>query len=198
VLITSDWYPTLTRPNVELLNGRVERITPGGVVGPDGVEREADTIVFGTGFETHNFMAPMEVRGLDGRDLNEAWGERPEAFLGTTVAGFPNMFVLYGPNTNHGAGSVPYLLECQFDYVLDALGRMRDRGLRYIDLRPEAQAAWRREMDERSANTVWITGCANWYVNEAGENTNNWPGPWLEYRRRTRRINPADYRAALA
>jgi cation diffusion facilitator CzcD-associated flavoprotein CzcO len=198
VLITSDWYPTLTRPNVELLNGRVERITPGGVVGPDGAEREADTIVFGTGFETHNFMAPMEVRGLDGRDLNEVWGERPEAFLGTTVAGFPNMFVLYGPNTNHGAGSVPYLLECQFDYVLDALGQMRDRGLRYIDLRPEAQAAWRREMDERSAHTVWITGCANWYVNEAGENTNNWPGPWLEYRRRTRRINPADYRAALA
>jgi cation diffusion facilitator CzcD-associated flavoprotein CzcO len=195
ILFTSDWYSTLSRPNVDLVTGRVERITPGGVVGGDGVEREADVIVFGTGFQSHNFVAPMDIHGLDGQELNAVWAGRPEAYLGTTISGFPNMFVLYGPNTNHGSGSVPYLLESQFSYVLDAIGRLRDGGFRSIDLRPEVQERWSREMAERSARTVWMSGgCTNWYLNDAGENTNNWPGPWLEYRRRTRRINPGDYR----
>jgi cation diffusion facilitator CzcD-associated flavoprotein CzcO len=196
VLISNEWYPALMREDVELLSGGVERITPGGVVGPDGVEREADTIIFGTGFHTTDFITPMAVHGLDGQELNEVWGGRAEAFLGTTVSGFPNMFILYGPNTNHGAGSVPYLLECQYNYVLDAIGRMREGGFRYLDLRPEAQEEWRREMAERSAKTVWVTGGNNWYLNAAGENTNNWPGPWLEFRRRTRRLNPGHYRVA--
>lgn len=198
VLFTSDWYPTLERDNVELVKGAVERVTQTGVVGSDGVERAADTIIFGTGFDTHGFVAPMRVKGLAKRELNEVWGDRPEAYLGTTVSGFPNMFVLYGPNTNHGSGSVPYTLECQFNYIVDAAERLRDGGYRWIELRPETQAKWRREIAERSRRTVWVSGgCANWYLNEKGENTNNWPGPWLEYRRRTRRINPGDYRVAV-
>jgi cation diffusion facilitator CzcD-associated flavoprotein CzcO len=184
------------RPNVELLTGGVERITPNGVVGPDGVEREADTIIFGTGFQTTKFITPMAVHGLEGRELNEVWAGRSEAYLGTTVSGFPNMFILYGPNTNHGAGSVPYLLESQFNYILDAIRRLRESGFRWIDLRPEVQEEWGREIAKRSASTVWLSGGNNWYLNAAGENTNNWPGPWLEFRRRTRHINPADYRVA--
>ena len=199
ILITSDWYPALRRDNVELLNGTVQRATAGGVVGADGVEREADTVIWGTGFDASRFTSPMDVHGLEGRELNEAWGDRPEAFLGTTVAGFPNMFILYGPNTNHGAGSVPFTLECQFNYVIDAARRMRARGLRWIDLKPEAQERWRREIEKRSLDTVWTNGgCTSWYTNAAGENTNNWPGPWLEFRRRTRRLDPADYRAAVS
>lgn len=197
ILFTSDWYPTLARPDVELVAGAIERIGPGGVTGPDGVERPADVIIYGTGFQSLDFVAPMDVYGLDGQELKRDWGERPEAYLGTTVSGFPNMFVLYGPNTNHGSGSVPYTLECQFSYVLDAIRRLREDGLRWLDVRPEAQRAWREEMAERSARTVWVSGGHNWYLNEAGENTNNWPGPWLEYRRRTRRINPGDYRVAV-
>jgi hypothetical protein len=105
--------------------------------------------------------------------------------------------VLYGPNTNHGAGSVPYTLQCQYDYVLDAARRLGDGGFRWIDLRPEAQAEWRREIEERSRRTVWLAGgCHNWYVTAQGVNTNNWPGAWLEFRRRTRRLRPADYRVA--
>ena len=155
-------------------------------------------IIWGTGFQSHNFVAPMEVQGRDGIELNEFWGRRPEAYLGTTISGFPNMFVLYGPNTNHGSGSVPFTLECQFSYILDAIARLREGGFRFIELRPETQATWREEIAERSARTVWTCGeGSNWYVNEAGENTNNWPGPWLEFRRRTRRINPADYRVAV-
>ncbi|MGI8461847.1 MAG: flavin-containing monooxygenase [Solirubrobacterales bacterium] len=197
VLFTSDWYPALARDNVELVNGAVERITADGVVGPDGIEREADTIIWGTGFRSRDFVAPMEIEGLGGRELNAVWREAPEAYLGTTVSGFPNMFVMYGPNTNHGSGSVPFTLESQFSYALDGIRRLRERGLRWIDLRPEVQAEWREEMIERSRSSIWVTGgCDSWYLNEEGRNTNNWPGPWLEYRRRTRRINPAEYRAA--
>ena len=114
VLITADWYSTLTRDNVDLINGSVERIAPEGVVGPDGAERPADTIVYGTGFQSHGFVAPMRIRGREGRELNEVWADAPEAYLGTVVSGFPNLFVLYGPNTNHGSGSVPFTLECQY------------------------------------------------------------------------------------
>ena len=198
VLFTSDWYSTLRRANVELLNGAIQRATATGVVGADGVEREADTIIWGTGFDTSRFVSPMDVTGLEDRHLDETWGDSPEAFLGTTVSGFPNMFLMYGPNTNHGSGSVPFTLECQFNYVIDAVRRMRERNLRWIDLKPETQAAWRSEIDERSCETVWTTGgCTSWYTNAEGRNTNNWVGPWLEFRRRTLRINPAHYRAAV-
>ena len=148
-------------------------------------------IIYGTGFQSHGFVAPMEVHGRGGRELNEFWAGRPEAYLGTTVAGFPNMFCLYGPNTNHGSGSVPYTLECQFSYILDAIGRLRSGGSRYLDLRPAVQDAWRREIAERSIGTVWKAGgCGSWYLTSAGVNTNNWPGPWLEYKRRTKRLDP--------
>jgi cation diffusion facilitator CzcD-associated flavoprotein CzcO len=198
ILFTSDWYPTLLRPNVELIDGGVERITADGVVAADGVERPADTIIWGTGFKTQDFVAPLEVTGLDGRELNEVWSKRPEAFLGTTVSGFPNMFVMYGPNTNHISGSVPYTLECQYNYVIDAIQRVGDRGLRWIDLRPETLAEWTREIDERSKATSWVAGgCHNWYLSEDGANTNNWPGPWLEFKRRTKKLNPSEYRAVV-
>ncbi len=198
ILFTSDWYPTLARKNVELLTGGVERITRGGVVGADGVERPADVIIYGTGFQSHNFVAPMKVNGLEGRELGEVWRDTPDAYLGTTVSGFPNMFVMWGPNTNHGSGSVVFTLESQFNYVLDAIRRIRERNLRWVDLRPETMAEWDREIAERSKDTVWVTGgCQSWYLNSDGVNTNNWPGPWLEFRRRTRRIDPADYRAAV-
>jgi cation diffusion facilitator CzcD-associated flavoprotein CzcO len=197
VLITADWYSTLTRPNVELLNGRVERITADGVLGADGVERQADTIIYGTGFQSHEFVAPMRIRGRDGRELTEVWADAPEAYLGTVVSGFPNLFVLYGPNTNHGSGSVPYTLECQYSYIVDALRRLRASGSRFIDLRPEVLDEWRDEMARRSERTVWRSGgCDSWYLNASGQNTNNWPGPWLEFRRRTRRIDPAQYEFA--
>ncbi len=194
VLLTSDWYATLTRPDVELLDEPIDRVTAKGIVGTDGIERPADAIVFGTGFRSHDFVAPLQIRGRGGRELDEAWQPEPSAHLGTAVSGFPNMFVIYGPNTNHGSGSVIYTLECQFNQVVDAAERLRDGRLRYLEVRSEAQAAWQEEVDRRSADTVWINGgCGNWYVDEHGHNTNNWPGPWLEYRRRTRRIHPADY-----
>lgn len=194
VLFTSDWYPALMRENVELHHGGVERITAKGVIGPDGVEREADTIVWGTGFESHDFVAPMEIHGRDGQELNEVWQDRPEAYLGTVVTGFPNLFVLYGPNTNHGAGSIPYMLECQFSYVVDAARHLRNEGHMWLDVRPQTQAAWREEIAERSEATKWTQGgCTSWYINGEGVNTSNWPGAWLEFKRRLERVEPSDF-----
>lgn len=194
VLITDEWYPTLAREDVDLVAGQPAEITASGVIDPDGTEREIDVVIWGTGFASHDFVAPMEIRGRNGVELTEFWRDEPAAFLGTTVPGFPNMFVMYGPNTNHGAGSVPYTLESQHNYVIDAIRRLR-RGPGAIEVTEEALDEWRREIAERSARTIWVTGGGNnWYLNEAGYNTNNWPGPWLEYRRRTRAIDPRHYR----
>ena len=193
-LFTNDWYPTLKRANVELIHGDAPRVTANGLVDREGRERPADVIIWGTGFKPLDFVAPMKIFGLEGRELGETWGDRPEAYLGTTVSGFPNMFIIYGPNTNHGAGSVPYSNECQYNYILDAINRLQAGGHRYLDLKSEVLDQWRDEMEERSAKSVWTQGgCESWYVTKDGVNTNNWPGPWLEYKRRTRRINPNEY-----
>jgi cation diffusion facilitator CzcD-associated flavoprotein CzcO len=197
ILISSDWYPTLARPNVEVVTDAITEITPNGVATADGTAREADTIIFGTGFQTTRFLAPMEVRGRAGRDLNEAWQGGAHAYLGLTVAGFPNMFMLYGPNTNLGAGSIIYQLESQMHYVVDAVRVLSERP-GFIDVRPGVQDEFNDSIQSRLAGSVWNMGCSNWYVDAAGRNTNNWPGSTMEYRRRTRRLDLADYELAAA
>jgi cation diffusion facilitator CzcD-associated flavoprotein CzcO/acetyl esterase/lipase len=196
VLISPDYYSTLERPNVELVMQGVRELTKDGVMAEDGTERPADVIVLSTGFESTRFLAPMEIRGRDGLDLNEAWREGANAYLGMTVAGFPNLFVMYGPNTNLGSGSVIFQLESQMAYIADAVERLRRTG-GWLSVRPEIQRAFDSEMQSRLSTSVWQTGCNNWYVDEHGRNTNNWPGFTLEYRRRTRRLDPSDYEAQL-
>jgi cation diffusion facilitator CzcD-associated flavoprotein CzcO len=193
VMVTSNWYPALTRPNVELVTERIEEITSGGVRTAEGTERPADVLILGTGFETHEFVAPMEIVGCGGRTLAQAWDGVPKAYLGITVAGFPNMFLLYGPNTNGGAGSIIYTIECATRHVIAAIRELERMGSATIELLPEAQSAFDRELREALAATVWQTGCTSWYVDERGNNPNQWP--WLQttYRRRASRIDPAAY-----
>src|SRR4051795_8522985 len=118
IMLTDEWYPTLTQPNVELVTERIAEVTPVSIRTNDGAERPADAIVLATGFKTHGFVAPMKITGTDGRVLDEEWGERPRAYLGLSVPAFPNMFLLYGPNTNGGAGSVIYTIEARVQHVL--------------------------------------------------------------------------------
>jgi cation diffusion facilitator CzcD-associated flavoprotein CzcO len=198
VLISDDWYPTLTRDNVEVVTDRIARVEADRIVTGDGAEREVDAIVLGTGFASTEFLAPMRIAGVDGRDLNEVWRDGPEAYLGLTVSGFPNLFILYGPNTNLGVGSIIYMLESQIQYVLDSIQRLRRSGIRYVDVRPEVQREFNAELQRRLAGSVWQAGCSSWYRTESGRITNNWPGLTLEYRRRTRRLEPGDYRMAAA
>jgi cation diffusion facilitator CzcD-associated flavoprotein CzcO/acetyl esterase/lipase len=192
VLISPDYYATLDRPNVELVPQGVRELTDRGVVAEDGSERPADVIVLSTGFESTRFLAPMEIRGLGGLDLNEVWREGANAYLGMTVASFPNLFVMYGPNTNLGSGSIIFQLESQMTYIADAVDRLRRTG-GWLSVWPEVQRAFDSEMQDRLSTSVWQTGCNNWYVDEHGRNTNNWPGFTLEYRRRTRRLDPSEY-----
>jgi cation diffusion facilitator CzcD-associated flavoprotein CzcO len=121
IMLTDEWYPTLLKPNVELVTDRIAEITPSGVRTADGVERPADVLVLATGFRTHGFVAPMEIAGAGGRTLAEAWADVPRAYLGMSVPGFPNMFLLYGPNTNGGTGSVIYTIEASVNHVIGAL-----------------------------------------------------------------------------
>jgi cation diffusion facilitator CzcD-associated flavoprotein CzcO len=198
VLVSNDWYPALARPNVDVVTDRIREVVADGVVTEGGVKHAADTIIFGTGFATNDFLAPMEVRGLGGRELNETWRDGAEAYLGMTVAGFPNLFILYGPNTNLGSGSIIYMLESQVRYVVDAVRKLDRSRAAWLDVRPDVQDAFGREIQDRLRATVWQTGCTSWYVTESGRNTNNWPGYMLEYRRRTRRVELDDYRLVPA
>jgi cation diffusion facilitator CzcD-associated flavoprotein CzcO len=195
VLFSNDWYPTLARPDVELVTDPIERIVPDGLVTADGTTRRADVIIYGTGFKTLDFLAPMSVTGLGGRRLREIWRDGAQAYLGITVSGFPNFFMLYGPNTNLGGNSIIYMLEGQIAYVCGALLALDEEGLDWLDVRPEVQRAFSTWVDAASRTSVWESGCHSWYTTAAGRNTNNWPDHTFLYRHRVRRFDLASYRA---
>jgi cation diffusion facilitator CzcD-associated flavoprotein CzcO len=195
VLFSSAYLPALQRSNVELVADPIAAITERAVVTADGQEREVDCIIYGTGFKAHEFVAPMTVSGLDGRTLAGAWADGAEAHLGLSVSGFPNMFLLYGPNTNLGFGSILVMIEAQVGYVVDALRTLRRTGAAALDLRPDVQAASAAALQRRLRNSVW-TSCQSWYRQDGdGKVTNNWPGQMAEYVRVTRRLRPQEYRA---
>jgi cation diffusion facilitator CzcD-associated flavoprotein CzcO len=193
VMLTDDWYPTLTMPNVELVDERIAEVTAGGIRDASGRERPADVLVLATGFASHDFVAPMEIAGRDGRALAEEWGRVPRAYLGLTVPGFPNMFLLYGPNTNGGSGSVVNTLECGIGHLLAALEEMERAQAERIEVRREAADEFDRELRAALADTVWHTGCTNWYVDEDGNDPSQWPWLWSTYRRRTEKLVPGAY-----
>ena len=195
VLFSNDWYPALARPNVDLVTEPIERIVADGVVTTGGTTRHADVIVYGTGFKTLDFLAPMDVTGLRGRRLGETWHEGAEAYLGISVAGFPNFFMLYGPNTNLGGNSILYMLEGQIRYVAAALRALESEGLGWIDVRPEVQQAFNTWVAASSRTSVWESGCHSWYTTASGRNTNNWPDHTFLYRHRVRRFDLGRYRA---
>jgi cation diffusion facilitator CzcD-associated flavoprotein CzcO len=196
VLISNDWFPTLERPDVALVTGPIAEVRPRAVVAADGEEHPADVLILGTGFTAQDFLAPMEIRGRGGRELNQAWRDGAEAYLGMTVAGFPNMFMLYGPNTNLGAGSIVYMLESQIEYVVEAVRALGRTRVAYMDVRADVQSEFNEVIQSRLADSVWTAGCTSWYRTESGKVTNNWPGFTYEYRRRTRRPDLGDYELA--
>jgi cation diffusion facilitator CzcD-associated flavoprotein CzcO len=194
VVFSNDWYPALTRDNVELVTEPIERIVPGGVVTTGGTARAADVLIYGTGFKAVELLAPMRVTGRGGLALREAWRDGAQAYLGISVCGFPNFFMLYGPNTNLGGNSILYMLEAQIGYVLAAIRALTAGGLAWIDVRPEVQDAFNAWVQSASRTTVWESGCHNWYTTAGGRNTNNWPGHTFMYRYRVRRFDLAAYR----
>jgi cation diffusion facilitator CzcD-associated flavoprotein CzcO len=195
ILLSDDWYPTITAPNAELVTDRIDRVEGNAIVTKDGRTREVDTIILATGFSPTDPPIARRLKDATGRTLSDTWRGSPQAYLGTTVAGFPNLFLLYGPNLNLGHSSIVYMLESQIAYVLDALKTMRARRLTEVEVKPDVQDAWNDRLQERLEGTVWDTGgCSSWYLDANGRDSVMWPDFTFKYRRRVRRFDPSDYR----
>jgi cation diffusion facilitator CzcD-associated flavoprotein CzcO len=193
MLLSNDFYPAMDRANVELVTERIREIRPGGIVTEAGIERPVDCIVFATGFAAADFLAPIRVIGLQGQELQHAWKSGAEAYLGMTVAGFPNFFMLYGPNTNLAHNSIVFMLESQISYVLACLARLARGERRSIEVKQSAQQRFNARIQRRLQNAIWSKGCTSWYLNVAGKNTSIWPGYSFMFRLQTRVPNWNDY-----
>jgi cation diffusion facilitator CzcD-associated flavoprotein CzcO len=194
ILPSNKWYPALSQPNVDLVTDGIEEVRQSSIVTTDGAERHVDAIIFGTGFKVTDMPVASYIRGRDGRSLDELWQGSPRALLGTAIAGFPNLFMLLGPNTGLGHSSMVYMIESQVAYVLDALRVMRERGHATVEVRPDAEERFNERVQEQLGGTVWNTGCASWYLDDTGRNATLWPDWTWRFRRRTARFDPADYR----
>lgn len=193
VLISDTYYPALQRPNVTLVTEGVARITEAGATTQDGRRHDLDVIVYATGFDVTASFARMNLVGRDGVRLTEAWSGGMGAFQGITVAGFPNFFMLLGPNTGLGHNSVVSMIEVQVQHVLDCLEALRKT--RAIDVRPDAQARFLDRIRTRMADSIWQAGgCRSWYLDARGRNTSLWPDSVIAYRRSARRARMTDYR----
>ncbi len=192
LLFSNNWYPTLTKPNVEVVTERIAEVVPTGVRTADGVLHEADVIIHGTGFKATELLAPIRFTGRDGRDLAGDWADGAKAYLGMTMPGFPNLFVVYGPNTNLGGSSILSMIECQTGYLGQLVERLQDGRLESFEVRAAVAERYDHEMQERLAGSVWA-GCSSWYRTEGGRITTNWPGTVQEYRERTETPDLGDF-----
>ena len=192
ILIANDWYPTLLRPDVEVVTDDVARISAHAVHTADGREVPVDTIIFGTGFHSTEFLSPLRITGREGRDLNEVWADGAHAYLGLTVAGFPNLFMLYGPNTNLGHNSILFMIEQQVGYIRSLLVDMVREDAVAAEVTDAAMQRYDAEIEQLAERTVWAEDCHSWYKTESGRITNNWPDYTVRYRRRLRRRVPDD------
>ncbi|MBA3809051.1 MAG: NAD(P)/FAD-dependent oxidoreductase [Solirubrobacterales bacterium] len=184
IIPSNSWYPTLTRPNVELVASGLREVRARSVVDSEGVERDVDAIVLGTGYHVTDMPAAYQVRGRDGVLLDEAWQGSPRAYLGTAVPGFPNFFMLLGPNTGLGHGSMVYMIEAQIAHLSNAIGAIEDAGASVIEVRREANEAFNREVDEHMRGTVWdLGGCSSFYLDRTGRNATLWPDWTWRFRR---------------
>ncbi len=196
ILLSNDWYPALQRPNVEVVPHGVTRLTPTGIVGADGVEHAVDTVILGTGFHVTDPPIAARVRGTDGRTMAEHWGGTGRAYLGSTVAGFPNFFLTFGPNSGNGHTSALVLIEAQLNYALRALATMDERGLDAVDLRPEVLADYVEEVDRALAGTVWNAGgCSSYYLDATGRNSSIYPRSVVDLQRRCATFDLTSYEA---
>jgi len=198
ILISDDYYPAITQPNVEVVTHEVTRVTATGVVASDGQERPVDAIIFGTGFQIQDYPFGKVVRGRTGKTLAETWTTTMTAHLGTTVAGFPNLFLLQGPNTGLGHTSVIVMIEAQIDHVLNAIRHLRSTGATSVEPTEQAQSAFVAKIDHDMEGTVWTAGgCASWYLDRQGRNSTLWPSFTFAFRQRVAPFDPAEYRTRM-
>jgi cation diffusion facilitator CzcD-associated flavoprotein CzcO len=198
VLGSNAWYPALCAGNVEVVTDGIREVTEHGIVDAEGREHEVDTIIFGTGFQVTDPPISHRVRGRDGQTLAESWGGSPQAHLGLAVSGFPNLFLLLGPNTGLGHNSVLLMIEAQITHLRAALAHRQAEGVQTLEPTSERQQRFIAEVDEGSEGSVWTTGgCLSWYTDATGRNSTLWPGSVRAYQRRLRRFDPSDWTTEL-
>jgi cation diffusion facilitator CzcD-associated flavoprotein CzcO len=195
LLQSNDYYPALQRPNVRVETEKIIALRPEGVVTADGTLHRVDTIIYGTGFRITNNPMAEKVHGVDGRSLKEYWADTGmRAYCGSTIPGFPNFFMMAGPNTGIGHTSLVVMIEAQVAHMAGALRALRDRGADVVDVRPDVLERWSTEVQAKAAPTVWNSGgCSSWYLDDAGRNTTLWPDYTFRFIRKTRTFDPADY-----
>ena len=188
IIPSNQWYPSLTRPNVELITGGLREVRGNVVVAGDGTEREVDVIILGTGYHVTDIPFADHVRGREGAVLQDVWRGSPRAYLGTSIPGFPNFFMLLGPNTGLGHSSMIYMIESQVDHVVGAVEAMQRASAPTVEVRPEVHAAYNQEVDARMRGTVWeVGGCKSFYIDRTGRNATLWPDWTWRFRHRARR-----------
>jgi cation diffusion facilitator CzcD-associated flavoprotein CzcO len=196
ILISNDWYPALMRPNVTVVEEAVDHLEADAVVTADGTRRPTDVLVFGTGFATTDFLSHIPITGLGGRALADEWRDGARAYLGTAVPGFPNCYLLYGPNTNLGHNSILFMVERQVNLILQAVAvqaeAARRPGSRLVGVRPDAYQRDDRRTQRLMADTAWVAGCTSWYKSASGRVTNNWPTWTVRYWFDTLRLDPLE------
>ena len=199
ILVSNDYLPSLGKPNVEVVTDGIAEVREHSVVDRNGVEREVDTIILGTGFHVTDLPIAERLRGRDGRTLADHWNGTLTALRGTTVAGFPNLFFVLGPNTGLGHTSVVLMAEAQAGYIRQALEHMERAGVGAIEPRREAQDAWNDEIQRRSAGTVWLNGgCQSWYIDRNGKNSTLWPDHTFRFFAALKQFKPSEYRVVPA
>ncbi|WP_051293680.1 flavin-containing monooxygenase [Pseudoduganella violaceinigra] len=198
VLLTNDYYPALAQPNVAVLKDGIREICEHGIVTGSGEERPVDVIIYATGFDVEHAYGPIELRGRGGCSFAQALEEGAGAYKGATVAGFPNFFMITGPNTLLGHNSMIYMIESGVRYAVDGVRRVLRGGLHSLEVRPQVQAAYNQELQRKLKRTVWHTGCNSWYLDSRGRNLVIWPGFTFHYRHLTRRFDIGSYIARRA
>jgi cation diffusion facilitator CzcD-associated flavoprotein CzcO len=193
VLISNDYYPALQEPNCKLLTWPIDRISPAGIRTVEGIEHQLDCIVFATGFDAPKAKAPFQIKGLQGRELGEAWQQGAQAFKSVTVSGFPNLYIILGPNSGPGHNSALFYMEAQMRYAVQGVLTLRNRGFRYLDVKPEVQFAHNQLLQRRLARTNWSSGCKSWYLTESGFNATMYPGFATQFKNQLKQFELRHY-----
>jgi cation diffusion facilitator CzcD-associated flavoprotein CzcO len=194
VLLSNDYYPALAQPHAHVITDGIQEINQTGVLTRDGVQHPAHAIIFATGFQAAEGVSRFDVSGKGGLDLNEAWREGAEAYLGTSIAGFPNFFLVVGPNTGLGHSSMILMIEAQVNYIMAALKTMAQKKARSTDVKKEAQQSFNVELQKELAKSVWQSGgCQSWYQTRTGKNVTLWPGFTFTFINKAKHFEPDKY-----
>jgi len=193
VLLSNNYYPALAQPNVDVVTDGIQKFTKDSVVTNEGKSRKIDALILGTGFHVSDSFQYYNVTGRGGVQLKDVLHVSPEAYYGTNVHHFPNLFIMLGPNTGLGHNSMIYMIESQTNYIIDAVQKMLKQGLKSIEVKKEVQTAFNEEIQKKLEGTIWLSGCKSWYLSADGKNHTVWPGFTLEFRNRTKHIHLNDY-----